>query len=71
MGCHVLVGRRHNKWSPKDRAPDGVNIKPYSTLKCVYEKLRDAIDFEGGKQNYKITKFVEYKVKLLKRTKTF
>ena len=43
------------KWSSKDRADSGVNIKLYSSLKCIYEKLRDFIEDEGGKEKYTIT----------------
>ena len=55
------------KWSSKDRADAGVNIKLYSSLKCIYEKLRDFIEEEGGKEKYIITKFEEYKFKSIKK----
>ena len=55
------------KWSSKDRADTGVNIKLYSSLKCVYEKLRDFLEDEGGKEMYTIKK---YKFKSTKRKKT-
>ena len=58
------------KWSSKDRADAGVNIKLYSSLKCTHEKLRDFIEEEGGKEKYTITKFEEYKFKSIKRKKT-
>ena len=51
MGLYLLC-RRLQKWSSKDRADTGVNINLYSSLKCVYEKLRDFIENEGGKEMY-------------------
>ena len=43
------------KWSSKDRADAGVNVKLYASLKCIHEKLRDFIEDEGGKEKYTIT----------------
>ena len=58
------------KWTSKDRLENCVNVKLYSNLKRMYEKLRDALENEGGVENYKITKFEEYKFETIKRTKS-
>ena len=58
------------KWAQEERRADCVNVNLFSNLKCIYEKLRDALDDEGGKEKYINCKFEEIKMKSVKRSKS-
>ena len=58
------------KWTRKERIADCVNVNLYSNLKCIYEKLRDTLEDEGGKEKYINCKFEEIKMKCVRRSKS-
>ena len=66
----VWYENRLKKSSQKERIAYCVNVKLYSTLKRIYEKLRDTLEDEGGKEKYINCKFEENKIKSVKRTKS-
>ena len=55
------------RWAQEERIADCVNVNLFSNLN---EKLRDALDDEGGKEKYINCKFEEIKLKSVKRSKS-